>query len=99
MKNGDEELISKVKSGEVSINKAAEEIKKKKKEQEKSHSYPVPEEDAIQTTSSFPEIDFEEIEYEEIIQMDLHHLAVFLYECQSENLTVSEWEEKLGERK
>ena len=27
--------------------------------------------------------------------MDLHHLAVFLYECQSENLTVSEWEEKL----
>ena len=33
--------------------------------------------------------------YEEIIQMDLHHLAVFLYECQSENLTVSEWEEKL----
>lgn len=106
LKNGDEELISKVKSGEVSINKAAEEIKKKKKEQEKSHSYPVPEEDAIQTTSSFPEIDFEEIEpekkismYEEIIQMDLHHLAVFLYECQSENLTVSEWEEKLGERK
>lgn len=106
LKNGDEELISKVKSGEVSINKAAEEIKKKKKEQEKSHSYPVPEEDAIQTTSSFPKIDFEEIEpekkismYEEIIQMDLHHLAVFLYECQSENLTVSEWEEKLGERK
>lgn len=115
LKNGDEELISKVKSGEVSINKASEEIKKKKKEQENSQlssitepildtgSYPVQEEDAIQTTSSFPEIDFEETEpyeekismYEEIIQMDLHHLAVFLFECQSENLTVSEWEEKL----
>lgn len=95
LKNGDAELISKVKSGEVSINKASEEIKKKK------------EEDAIQTISSFPEIDFEETEpyeekismYEEIIQMDLHHLAVFLFECQSENLTVSEWKKKLGERR
>ena len=100
---------------EQRIQKQATYNKKKKKEQENSQlssitepipdtgSYPVPEEDAIQTTSSFPEIDFEETEpyeekismYEEIIQMDLHHLAVFLFECQSENLTVSEWEEKL----
>lgn len=105
LKSKDEEMIGKVKSGEMSINKAYNAIKKKEKPEEKADPIQIAKEAAIDDifesenisppTSDIP-YQRKNTLYDEIMKMDLHHLAAYLESIQNERLSIAAWEEKLN---
>lgn len=103
LKNADDETLEKVKSGDISINKAYKKIKEKNISETVDEAFNIDLSDEVDEVDTSILVETEEDPYtkkitlyDEILSMDITHLAAYFHSSvQEQTLSVSEWEEKL----